>query len=116
MPKRLILHTLCLTLVVGAVGLNDAAQAEPSCSSWFFTGYARSDFPGRTADGTPTSTREPIAAAVSLPLGSYVYVPEWDTSFRIADRGYLGPKHLDVLVDTRAEAFALTGWRDACPL
>ena len=55
-------------------------------------------------------------AATSLPLGSYVYVPEWDTRYRVADRGYLSANHLDFLVDTRAEAYEITGWREACPL
>ncbi len=113
---RRILHAAVLTVIGLAVLAADGARAQSSCSSWWFTGYARTDFPGRTADGTPTSTREPILAATSLPLGSYVYVPEWDTTFRVADRGLLGAKHLDVLTDSRQEAYALTGWRTACPL
>jgi len=87
-----------------------------SCWTWWTTGYARTDFPGYTADGTSVWNGENLVAATSLPLGSYVYVPEWDTRYRVADRGYLSANHLDFLVDTRAEAYEITGWREACPL
>lgn len=55
-------------------------------------------------------------AATSLPLGSYVYVPEWDTAYRVADRGYLAANHLDFPVSSRAAAYEITGWWQACPL
>jgi 3D (Asp-Asp-Asp) domain-containing protein len=111
--RRLIL----LALLCAAASLGDTPRVGAGqCSSWWMTGYARSDFPGLTADGTPTWTRENIVAANSLALGSYVFVPEWDTIYRVADRGHLGPNHLDFLVDSPADAYQLTGWRTACPL
>lgn len=117
MPGRFALHAVIVGLVAGAAVAHDdrAAQAE-GCATYRFTGYSRTDFPGRTADGTSVWTDEPIVAATSLPLGSYVYVPEWDTTYRVADRGRLAANHLDFLVASRAEAYAITGYRQACPL
>lgn len=115
--RRLALHLSILALVAFAALAQDHHPAQAvACWQWFTTGYAREDFPGRTADGTSVWTDEPIVAATSLPLGSFVFVPEWATTYRVADRGMLGPNHLDFLVDTRAEAFEITGFREACPL
>lgn len=95
------------------------ARAGDGCGegaeSYFITGYVRGDFAGPTADGTPILTDEAIAAgSYNLPLGSYVYA-EGLGVYRIADRGYLGRRHLDLAVWSREEAYTLTGtycvWR-----
>jgi 3D (Asp-Asp-Asp) domain-containing protein len=97
------------------------AVAAGDCELYRTTGYTASDYPGLTADGSTTTVAalargERIAAgSYNLPLGSYVDVEDLGV-WRIADRGRLGPRHLDLLVATRAEAYALTGFRVACPL
>jgi 3D (Asp-Asp-Asp) domain-containing protein len=53
------------------------------------------------------------AASSSLAIGSRVAIDGLGVS-RVADRGYLGERHIDVAVWSRAEAYALTGVRDVC--
>jgi len=78
------------------------------------TGYVRSEFSPRTFDGTSIYTPEPIAAASwSIPIGSYVSVDGLGT-YRVADRGMLGPFHIDIAVWDRATAYALTSVRRVC--
>ena len=94
-------------------GLGVAAVPSPvsaqECSEFVVTAYAASDYPGLTADGSTTTVAalnrgERIAAASSwVPFGSYVQVVGVG-NFRVADRGYLGPKHLDILMRSRYEA------------
>lgn len=89
-------------------------RAWGECGDYLITGYVRTEFGPLTADGTPIWTDEAIAAgSYNLPLGSYVRVGGLGT-YRIADRGYLGPRHIDIAVWSRAEAFALTGWYWTC--
>lgn len=110
-------------MVIGALLAMSAqpARAQQSCEQYRVTGYSVNDYPGWTADGT-TTTRgamargEPIvAASYNVPLGSYISVAGLGV-FRVADRGHLGPRHIDVLVSSRSEAFALTGYRQVCVL
>ena len=84
------------------------------CYEGKVTGYIRTDFSGRTYDGTNIRTGEAIAAAGwNIPIDSYVWVQGVGV-FRVADRGRLGPGHIDIAVWTRAEAYALTGVYPIC--
>jgi hypothetical protein len=95
--------------------------ARDACSVWRITGYVGSEYPGLTYDESTTTLAalargEQIAAASwDVPLGAYIEVEELGV-WRVADRGMLGPHHLDLLVGSRAEAFELTGYRRACVL
>jgi len=90
------------------------ASAEPWCQQARITGYVRGAGNPRTFDGTPITTNEAIAAAGwDVEIDSEVWV-EGLGNFRVADRGRLGPGHIDVAVWTRAEALALTSVRRVC--
>jgi 3D (Asp-Asp-Asp) domain-containing protein len=87
---------------------------EPECYPARITGYVRGAGSSRTYDGTSVWSYEPIVAASwDVPIDSTVVIDGLGV-YRVADRGRLGPRHLDVLVDTRTEAYALTGVRDVC--
>lgn|SRR5262245_31357120 len=84
------------------------------CFEARITGYVKSAGNPTTYDGTSIWTEEPIVAASwSVPIGAIVVIDGLGI-FRVADRGRLGPHHFDIPVDTRAQAYALTGVRDAC--
>ena len=106
-----------MTLIVALSLLVLGIRAEV-CELYRTTGYVASEFPGLTADGTSTlgalARGEQIAAGSwNLPLGTYVEVDGYGI-YRIADRGYLDARHVDLLVSTRAEAFEVTGYRQVC--
>jgi 3D (Asp-Asp-Asp) domain-containing protein len=88
-----------------------------SCETYRITGYVRGADSPWTYDGTSVWSREHlVAASWNVPINSVVSVKDLG-EFRVADRGGgLGPRHIDVLVDTRAQAYALTGWRQVCIL
>lgn len=91
-----------------------ASSAWWGCEPYTITGYTRDCCSNRTADGTSVWTDEPIAAgSYNLPLGSWVNV-EGLGQFRIADRGLLNRRHVDILVDTTEQARALTSEREVC--
>lgn len=74
------------------------------------TGYSRHDFGWYTADGTYIYTDENIAAgSYNLAFGDYVEVEGLGT-YRIADRGHLGRRHIDIATWSREEAYEITGW------
>lgn len=113
MLGSLVTHGTALAL---ALALHSSA---PSCEPHRITGYSVTDFPGLTADGTSTvgalARGEPIAAAsYNWPLGSYISV-EGLGVYRVADRGFLDARHIDILVPSRAAAYALTSTRMVCP-
>jgi 3D (Asp-Asp-Asp) domain-containing protein len=89
-----------------------AAPAAQECQQYVVTSYAAAEYPGWTADGSTTTwgainRGEPIAAAsFNVPFGSTVWV-EGLGSYRVADRGQLGARHIDVLVPTRGEALEI---------
>lgn len=84
------------------------------CEQYHITGYTRDCCSDRTADGTSIWTDEPIAAgSYNLPLGSWVNVDGLG-SYRIADRGLLYRRHIDIPVDTVDQARALTSEREVC--
>ncbi|MGE4164219.1 MAG: hypothetical protein AB7G23_21055 [Vicinamibacterales bacterium] len=86
------------------------------CELYVITGYVRTApyHSDRTYDGTPILTPEPIVAASwNLPIDTVVQVAGLGR-FRVADRGRLGTRHIDVAVWSEAEAFALTGEREVC--
>jgi 3D (Asp-Asp-Asp) domain-containing protein len=103
-------------LVLGAVFLSGAqqvhgqgapwrAEAQTGCSSAVITAYSVEQYPGRTADGTPTPGNAGVIAAASYnyALGTIVTVEGLGT-YRVADRGHLGTNHIDVLMQTTREA------------
>jgi len=90
------------------------AEAGSYCYAGVVTGYVRTDHSSRTFDGTSIYTDEAIAAAGwDIPIDSQVEV-EGFGSYRIADRGRLGPGHIDIAAWTRGEALAITGTRRIC--
>ena len=96
----------CLLALLPA---STADAAEPYCYRGVVTAYVRSEYGPTTYDGTPIGTSEAIAAAGwDIPLDSVVSVEGLGT-YRVADRGMLGPGHIDVAVWTRQEAYAATG-------
>lgn len=85
-------------------------QVEPQ--PYRITGYVRGHHSPRTFDGTSVWTNEKIVAASwNLPIGSMVRVEGLDYTYRVADRGGgLAGRHIDVLVDSVATAYALETW------
>lgn len=112
-----LLLVIGLSLIQAAplVAPESTLGREPDyCYQGRVTGYSRLDFSGRTYDGTSIRTPEAIAAAGwDIPLDAYVWVQGVGT-YRVADRGRLGPGHIDVAVWSRAEAYALTGTYPIC--
>lgn len=107
-----VLGALALLSTVGGVVAVPAGA--DWCSTGRITGYVRTEHGAYTADGTPIWADEAIAAAgYAIPMGSLVEVDGIGT-FRVADRGMLGPTDVDIAVWTRAEAFALTSERRVC--
>jgi|SRR6187455_2113105 len=107
-----------LLLALWLLGTSVSGQDAPWCGPTRLTGYVRTDFSGRTFDGTSIYTDEPIAAASwDVKLGSLADIQDLGT-FRIADRGHLGSGSplpwVDVAVWSRSEAYALTGVRQVC--
>jgi 3D (Asp-Asp-Asp) domain-containing protein len=91
-------------------------DALSDCEEYVITGYVRTApyHSSRTYDGTPILTPEPIVAGSwNLPIGTVVQV-EGLGRFRVADRGHLGARHIDVAVWSDEEAYALTGIREVC--
>lgn len=113
---RVLLAALLAALVpVQAAPAEGASPAARYCAPHRITGYVRTEGSAHTADGTSIYTDEPIVAASwDIPLGAYVDIDGLGT-YRVADRGMLGSSGwVDVAVWSRAEAYALTGWRDVC--
>lgn len=114
MARVLLAATLAL---LAALPTNEAPVARADlieCELYFITGYVRTEYSARTYDGTSVYTDEPIVAASwNLPIDTIVEIEELGR-FRVADRGHLGARHIDVAVWSRAEAFALTGYRQVC--
>lgn len=118
---RLMLGVM-LGVMVNAVARPVQAQDAPetaSCEMYRITGYASTDFPGVTADGSTTTVgalaggQWIAAASWNIPMGAKVEIQDIGT-YRVADRGMLGPRHIDVLVPSRADAYALTSNREVC--
>lgn len=99
---------LCAVLLSGVQqvsGRSLRVEAQAGCSQATITAYSVEQYPGRTADGTPTPGNAGVIAAASYnyALGSYVTVEGLGT-YRVADRGHLGANHVDVLMQTTREA------------
>lgn len=104
---------LLISLFAGVL-LNSGVYA---CEPYTITGYVRGADSPWTADGTSVWTREDIAAgSYNLPFDTIVQVqfPWGPAEYRIADRGRLNVRHIDILLDTRSEAFAITSTRIVC--
>lgn len=111
---------LALLLLLAAICLLPPSPARASggyCRQVWTTGFVRTEFSPWTFDGTSIYTDEPIVAASwDIPIGAHVVLAGVGR-FRVADRGMLGSNGwVDVATWTRAEAYALTGWRHACIL
>ena len=104
---------------IGTALAHHAPVETAVCDTYRITGYSVAAYPGRTADGSTTTTGamargEWIAAAsYNIPFGAQVEI-EGIGTYRVVDRGHLGARHIDVLVMTDAEAYALTSTRRAC--
>lgn len=104
---------------LAVIGAMLAMSAQPvraqSCDMYRVTGYVRGHHSSFTADGTSVWTREPIAAAsYNVPMGSRIDVDGLGV-YRVADRGGgLGARHIDILTDSVAQAYALTSYRRVC--
>lgn len=108
---------LWAALSLGQLAAKDEAAASEQryCQTARITGYVKSEYGPRTYDGTSIWTDEPIAAASwDIPIDSTVWIEDLGT-FRIADRGMLGAAGwIDVAVDSRDEAYSITGTRLIC--
>ncbi len=107
-------------LLLVATAAMYSSHVPQQCETYRITGYTVIEFPGITADGTSTTQaiargEHIVAASYNLPLGSFIFI-EGLGIHRVADRGHLDARHLDVLVANREQAYALTGYRTACPL
>jgi hypothetical protein len=105
-------------LMLSAALLSMLAHPKPARAAYCFdaqiTGFVRGHGNPTTFDGTSIFTREPIVAASwSIPIDSMVDVDGLGR-YRVADRGMLGPAHIDVAVWSRAEAYAITSIRNVC--
>lgn len=94
-----------LLLALGVLVTTPSTALAQSCQLAVVTAYASADYPGTTADGTPTRGNEGAIAAggSNYTMGSYVSV-EGLGSYRIADRGRLAANQIDVLMVSHAEA------------
>jgi 3D (Asp-Asp-Asp) domain-containing protein len=105
---------LSATAGAAATGATAATAGSESCrpiGAYRITGYVRTEFSARTYDGTSIYTEEHIAAGSwNLPLNTRVRVEGLDFTYRIADRGALEPKHLDIAVWSREEAYAIESY------
>ena len=114
MTRLLLAATMALLVAAQAEAERPAAEELVACEPYWITGYVRTEYSARTYDGTSVYTDEPIVAASwNLPIDTIVEIEELGR-FRVADRGHLGPRHIDVAVWSRPEAFALTGRRRVC--
>ena len=103
----------CLLALLPVDGTADAAAW---CQDAKISGYVKSEYGPRTYDGTSIWTDEPIVAASwNIPIDSMVTIEGLPSAYRVADRGMLGSAGwIDVPVDTRAQAYALTSVRTIC--
>ena len=121
--QRLVTGGLTALLLFIAV---QEALPGASCSTFWVTGYNRSDpsMAPTTADGTPTFSPEPVVAVwlvdgrrPAIPFGSIVEVegPEGLRAFRVADTcPGCDPGHIDVGAWSNGEAYTWTGHRTVC--
>lgn len=97
-------------LMFGAHATGDGGYCAPMRT----TGYVRGEYSPYTYDGSSVWEEGIAAASWDIPLQSIVSV-EGLGSYRVADRGLLGSSGwIDIAVDTRAEAYAITGVRRTC--
>ena len=108
-----------MTLLLSALLLlSSIARSAPAADGWCqqakITAYVRGEYSPWTFDGTSIWEEGIAAACWNIPIGSLVDVADYGT-VRIADRGMLGSTGwIDIAVYTRAEAFALTSFRNIC--
>jgi 3D (Asp-Asp-Asp) domain-containing protein len=103
-----------ILLLLAAICLSrpEPAGADGYCGPYRVTAYAATEYPGWTADGTTTTWgalgrgEQIVAASYNLPFGTRVEVEGLGAAV-VRDRGRLGPRHIDWLVPTRAEALEI---------
>lgn len=112
-------HVLVVALAVGTLLLkvsSGLAQQEDGCEPigrYRITGYTRYGGNAHTFDGTPVSNGEKVVAASwDIPIGTLVRIEGLAPVYRVADRGMLGPRHFDVMVEDVATAYALEAWTE----
>lgn len=94
------------------------ARAEGVCWTGKVTGYLRYGGGSHTADGTPVGEAYRVAAVdwqSWIPFGATLEI-EGLGSRTVRDTGYLAAYgvEVDVMVETLAEAYEVTGWREIC--
>lgn len=104
---------LALWLAHATTAFGEEAACRP-LGRYRITGYVRGHGAAHTYDGTSVWTSEKIVAASwNLPLGARIRVEGLDYEYRVADRGGgLSERHIDVLVDSVAAAYAIEAWTD----
>lgn len=114
--------TLVLSVLFQAAAVLSPPPPDPLvrgdqyCALMRTTGYVRTAaYMNRfTYDGTPILTEERIAAATwGIPINSMIWVEGYGT-YRVADRGKLGFRHVDLAVWSLEEAYRVTGTRMVC--
>ena len=109
------MRPLMLGVLLAFLPAERTADAAAYCYQGWVTGYSRVEHGRYTYDGTPISTNEAIVAAGwDIPIDSYVKVEGLPGRYRVADRGRLAPGQIDVAVWSRADAYAITGFREVC--
>lgn len=102
-----------LALLLGA-RLEDPECISPASIHWT-SGYVRGHHSDHTADGTNIWNGEHlVATGPEYPFRTVLWIDGLGY-YRVADRGSgVGVGHIDVLVDSEREAFAITSRRLAC--
>jgi 3D (Asp-Asp-Asp) domain-containing protein len=113
-----LVSSLCALVAAASFWQPEPTYAQAaSCEMYRITGYVRGADSPWTYDGTSVWTTEPVVAASwNVPINSIVQVQGLGR-YRVADRGgKLQRRHIDILVNSKAEAYSLTGWRPVCVL
>ncbi len=111
----LMIVSAILSLMLAAWAVSSVTTAHAAwCDTMHVTGYSEAAFSGQhTRDGTLVNGRSWTIAAVDpsvIPLQSTVSIPALGLELRAADTGGgVRGQHIDILVPTAADAYALTG-------
>lgn len=97
-------------MLLGSLAAAPSRVQGEDCEDYVITAFSAEDYPGRMANGESTwaalAAGDWVAAGSNnLAIGTVVEVVGVG-QYRLADRGYLGTRHLDLLMATTAEAIA----------